>query len=141
MKTKHAILMLVPAVIFVYVVGSIGVGYYLHTLPSWQLSVERKDDGSIITVYKEKSEEPTYKVIVKGWRVKQPFHRLLRTEIASDSEIKTIRWDDNLPPGDWLIEVAGARLDIMPARLIVNASTEYEPGETVTIEGSLPTEK
>jgi hypothetical protein len=104
-----------------------------QSLPSWQLSLRWDNSDSIITVNNTKSENPIYKVIIRGKKIKQPFNRLFREETVSVNEIETIFWDDTTPPGRWTLKIENVKLDIMPARLVVNDSIECEPGENIII--------
>jgi hypothetical protein len=133
-KTRVLLGIVFILVISVFVSIFIGTRCWLSSLPSWQLSVERKDSGSIITISMTKSEGPIYKVIINGWRVSQPFNRLLLRETIPMREVETTFVDDDVPPGRWTLTVGGIKLDIMPARLIVNNSLVCKPGETLLIE-------
>ena len=126
----------VCGLILILATGVIATGIWLRSRPSWRLSAQRTDKGSIITVTTTASEDPVYRVVIKGWQISQPISRLSRDQVAASStgEVETLFWDDTVPPGRWTLRVGGVKVDVMEARLVVNDSLECGPGGTLEVD-------
>jgi hypothetical protein len=138
MKQSHSVALAIGLAMLclcAFVVTFLAFDNWRRSQPSWRLSAEAREGDSVVTVTTTASDEPTYTVVIKGWKIGQPFQKLLRTETASIGAIKTVSFDDTIPPGAWSVKIGDVKMNVMPARLVVNDAEEFDPGEKIVIDG------
>ena len=130
-QPKHVGILL----IIILVAGVAFAALWLISGPTWQISAGTTGGESTITVTTSASQNPVYTVIIEGWRVRHPISHVSRAQAANDEAIgiETLSWDETMPPGRWTLKVDGVKLDIMPARLVVNDSLECAPGNRMKL--------
>ena len=108
---------------------------YLHSRPKWQLSASNANGGATVMVSTTSDAGSVYTVHIKGLRIQQPFHELTprQAEVAPVPGVHTLFCDETLAPGRWTLQLEQVKLDIMPARLVVNDKYECGPKESLEI--------
>jgi hypothetical protein len=109
------------------------VGFWLHSRPQWQLTTANTATGVMVTLTNTDSPAPIYTVHIKGDSIRVPISHLLRTQVRSP-DVTTLFYDETVPPGRWTLKVNRTKVDIMPARIIVDDEAEGDPGSHLEIE-------
>ncbi len=110
------------------------VRVWIDSRPHWLLTTANTPMGFAVTITDTSSSSPFYVVRVKGGAIKTPTTRSLPSEVASP-DVTTVFYDATIPPGRWTFRVNGTKVDVMPARIIVNDRIEGAPGSDIQVVG------